>query len=326
MELSKEQDEQLSFYEAHYSPVVQSELVLKQSVRLADHTDAAARVCRFCGRGKPEVKFGMDAHAVPEFLGNKSIISMNECDDCNQFFGGGCEDNLAKWFGPVRAATQMKGKKNRIPTYKDKDIRIETGQKGLEIGIVSEDLESHLRFDGPFTFTIPVPMPSQPFVPLEAAKALVKAACSICPPDLLPECKPAIDWLMGRVQVKMSSFPVLIAFTPGNNPYRNGQLLLLKRKSAEKLPFLWCLLATGNYRFQFFVPLCPSDAWMVSDEVARFTTYHFPDVFGDKWPAGKTRFGVVDWASRDTQVREEKITFHVEKAEEVELKKPADSE
>ncbi|MHB8973722.1 MAG: hypothetical protein ACYC3X_26065 [Pirellulaceae bacterium] len=59
---------------------------------LRDHEDDADQRCRFCARGKPKVTFNKLAHAVADFLGNLSSISLNECDECNTFFGEGCED------------------------------------------------------------------------------------------------------------------------------------------------------------------------------------------------------------------------------------------
>ena len=248
---------------------------------------------------------------MPEFLGNKSLVSRNECDACNQLLAKKYEDDLAKWFGPLRTVSQIRGKSG-VPTYKNKNMRIEMGDKGLEIGIVAEDLESHLKFDGPFTFTLPVPASTQPFVPINAAKALIKIACSLCPPELLSECKPAIDWLMGRARAKMSMFPVLFAFTPGPMPYGDGRVLLLQRKSGANFPFLWCVVATANYRFQFFLPFCPSDAWMMKEKSVQLSLRHFPDVFGDEWQHGKTRFGTFDWSGTEPVVKEQSFSFHVE--------------
>ena len=44
------------------------------------------RVCRFCGKSKPKVKFCKKAHALSESLGNKFIINNEECDTCNELF------------------------------------------------------------------------------------------------------------------------------------------------------------------------------------------------------------------------------------------------
>ena len=319
MNLSKEQNDAVGFYDQHYSIVFDSELTVGRHIKLADQHDMEGRICRFCGLGKPQVTFRKVAHAVPEFLGNKSLVSQNECDACNEKLADEYEDHLSKWFGPMRTVSQIRGK-GGVPTYKNKDIRIEMGEKGLEIGIVAEELESSLKFDGPFTFKIPVPTPAQAHVPLRAAKALLKVACSICPPELLSECQPTIDWLMSRVNARLSMFPVLFAFTPGPNPYRDGKVLLLRRKSDANLPFLWCVLATANYRFQFFVPFCPSDTWITPGASVQLTLPHFPDVFGDKWPHGKTGFGVFDWSGTEAVVRDQSVSFHVDRVEKVDIK------
>lgn len=44
------------------------------------------RVCRFCGRSMPDVKFKKVAHALSESIGNKHIINNEECDSCNENF------------------------------------------------------------------------------------------------------------------------------------------------------------------------------------------------------------------------------------------------
>jgi hypothetical protein len=45
------------------------------------------RKCRFCGKSNPEVSFKKKAHLIPEFLGNKMLLSDFECDSCNYEFG-----------------------------------------------------------------------------------------------------------------------------------------------------------------------------------------------------------------------------------------------
>jgi hypothetical protein len=311
MNLSKTQADAVAFYDQHYRVVFDSALREARPVKLTDPEGDKGRICRFCGLGKPDVTFKSVAHAVPEFLGNKSLVSQNECDTCNQALANQYEDHLSKWFGPMRTVSQIRGKSG-VPTYKKNDMRIEMGSSGLEIGVVAEDLESHLKFDGPFTFTLPIPTKSQPFIPINAAKALIKIACSLCPPGLLGECKPAIDWLMGRAKARMSMFPVLFTFTPGPMPYGDGKLLLLQRKTNEKFPLIWCIVATANYRFQFFVPFCSADAWMLKESSVQLSFHHFPDVFGDDWQHGKTRFGVMDWSGTEPVVKESSFSFHVE--------------
>ena len=325
MSHTKQQKKAIDFYNKHYTPVFVSDLLSGNAIQLADHANDEVRMCRFCGLGEPDVTFRKIAHAIPEFLGNKIITSQNECDSCNKKLADEYEDHLAKWFGPLRAVSQIKGK-NGVPTYASKDIRIEGSDQGLKMGIVTEDIESLLKSEGPFVFKVPVPTPAQQYVPIRAAKALLKTVCSICPADLLIEVQPTIDWLMSRRNARMSMFPVLFAFTPGPNPYADGKVLLLRRKSDADLPYIWCVLATANYRFQFFVPFCPKDKWMAPGKDLNITMRNFPDLFGDTWPHGKTKFSILDWSGEEPVVREQSLSFHVESAEEVEIGAEKDPE
>src|SRR4051812_14719952 len=120
-------------YATRYEIIAQHRFVTPRPILLADHVreDKAARRCRFCHRGEPEVTFKSDAHAVPEFLGNRSILSLNECDSCNTFFATEYEDHLSKWSLFARSASQVRGKKKK-PTFKNPEetLRVGTGERG----------------------------------------------------------------------------------------------------------------------------------------------------------------------------------------------------
>lgn len=45
--------------------------------------DVQKRVCRFCGKSVPDVKFDKRAHAIQDALGNKLLFCYEECDTCN---------------------------------------------------------------------------------------------------------------------------------------------------------------------------------------------------------------------------------------------------
>lgn len=53
------------------------------------------RKCIFCGN--ENAKFTTVAHTVSENIGNKSLISHFECDECNQSFDKMFEDDLGKY-------------------------------------------------------------------------------------------------------------------------------------------------------------------------------------------------------------------------------------
>ena len=171
-------------YEQHYQIVVNLPLVDKEPIRLCDHEHDSERKCRFCGKSKPEVSFKNEAHAIPEFLGNKSLILMNECDICNGFFAREYEDHLAKWFGPMRSLCQMQGKKG-TPKYKSDKFIAARGNKGLELFINSNSSIMNIKEGSSGSFKIPVEMKTKPYIPVRAAQAFIKSAISVLPKELL---------------------------------------------------------------------------------------------------------------------------------------------
>jgi len=310
----------MAFYDQHYQIVIDLPLVTKTPVKLRDHESVVERKCRFCGKSKPEVSFRNTAHAIPECLGNKSLISMNECDICNEFFADEYEDHLAKWFGPMRSLCQMRGKEG-IPKYKSKDFTAERGNKGMELFINSDSsIINSIKEGVPRTFKIPVPMKTDPYIPIRAAKAFIKSAISILPKELLCECENTILWLLGKATVNVDKFPVLYAFTPGLNPYKNGIVMICRRKSPnEEIPSLWFIIGITNFLFQIMIPFCKSDSWMAygkenTFEITKFPTL-FPKEYEDKY--GDTVWYCEDWACDKPTVQNREASFHFDKIEKV---------
>lgn len=77
------------------------------------------RVCRFCHKTDKEVKFSNEAHVLPQFAGNRNLMSYFECNECNDHFSL-YEDSLAKYIGITRTIHQVKGKAaTKVPKFKD---------------------------------------------------------------------------------------------------------------------------------------------------------------------------------------------------------------
>lgn len=173
-----------------YEIIAHSPFVAPRPILLADHPreDKVARRCRFCRRAQPDVTFTSDAHAVSEFLGNRSILSLNECDDCNAHFATEYEDHLAKWSLFARSVSQVRGKRKK-PTFKNPEetLCVRSSERGLEIHLTDPALMGNLAEGEPYEFTVPTDASSQPYVPIRAAKALVKTACSVCPSQAIAQ-------------------------------------------------------------------------------------------------------------------------------------------
>lgn len=309
-------EEATRYYAERYDVVARYALAAERKIYLKDHLDDASRFCRYCGRGRPAVSFTSVAHAVPEFLGNRSVISLNECDECNHYLALNYEDHLSKWSLFARAASNVAGKKK--PTFKnpDESLRIDAGASGLKITISDPDSLGDLPTQsGPYTFTISADTTSQPYIPIRAAMALIKIACSVCPTADFNECAPAIGWLMGRVRVQIPGLRVLYAFTPGPINDNASEVILLRRKIDEPIPLLWCLVQFRHHRLQVFVPFCPADrAWMAVDRPVTVRFEHFPSRFGPDWQYGAGKYEFMDWSGTEAARTSATASFHINRA------------
>lgn len=308
-------DEAMRYYAERYDVLARHPLAAERKILLKDHLDDASRSCRYCSRTAPTVSFANVAHAVPEFLGNRSVLSLNECDECNHYLANNYEDHLGKWSLFARATSNVAGKNK--PKFKNpqKSLQIEAAASGPKITITDPDLLSDLMTqDGPYTFTLPADATSQPYVPIRAAMAMIKIACSVCPTAHFNECVPAVSWLMGQAKVEIPGLPVLYSFTPGPINDKASEVILLRRKVDEPIPFLWCLVQFRHHRLQVFVPFCPADAWMAVSGPITISCIHFPSRFGPDWQYGDGDYKVMNWSGTEAVRTSATASFHINKA------------
>jgi hypothetical protein len=127
------------------------------------------RVCRFCGRSSPTVSFGKTAHAIPAFLGNRSVFSLYECNECNNAFSEYLEDHFAKMLHGVRTLLRIRGRKS-IPDYKTKrkQSRIEVIGNCIEIRHTATDLVASIDEQND---SAAINLETQQFVPLAVSNS-----------------------------------------------------------------------------------------------------------------------------------------------------------
>ena len=68
--------------------------------------------CRYCGESSTRY-FRTEAHAFPEGLGNRWVISRDECDKCNELFSK-YDDAIVRAVGPFLTLGGVKGKANKV--------------------------------------------------------------------------------------------------------------------------------------------------------------------------------------------------------------------
>jgi hypothetical protein len=177
----------------------------------------------------------------------------------------------------------------------DEKFRIDSKPGAVNICVPGSNSVDDLMVDGELPQTIPLrgDLRSQPYVPVEAVKAIVKFACSICPKGELGQIQCAIDWVRGRREAQFTTFPVGFAFTPGAESAgeRASHVILVRRKNDGPEPYLWFLIQFRNFRFQVPVPFCPADAGITWSRME-----HFQSLFLPSWPRGETTFSWLDWS------------------------------
>ena len=230
---------------------------LGETQTIVDPTD---KVCRFCGRRYPEVKFRKKAHAISEMLGNKEFVLKNECDTCNSFFGQKLEDDFGKYLGLGRTLSQIYGKEG-VPSYKAKDgkSRIDFTEQGIVIQC-REDTEFLEQHENYMLFHAV----RDAYTPLAVYKAIVKMALSLISYEQMPHFIDTVDWLKESSHMiskyDMNDYEYMIErFIPGNSPMRLRASGFIRKNTSIVAPYYIFLLEFSNYSYQIMVPCKSKD-------------------------------------------------------------------
>lgn len=247
-------EDSIQFYDTHYDILREWHLKPGDKVVLGDKQN---RVCRFCGRCSPAVKFNKVAHAIPEALGNKSIESTYECDECNESFGGGIENDLGNWTKPSRTFARIRGK-NGVPTLKKggegQGWRIEYVDAGFNITSYEADPVFQLDED---RRRITFQLKRDPFVPVAVLKAFMKIGLTLIPDDEVENFPELMSWVTATDHSRLfaEKCPMIRTFQPGPMPNDLITVFLLRRKAlVMDYPYMFLVLAYGNEVFQVQMP------------------------------------------------------------------------
>lgn len=268
----------LKWFSDHYAPIVDFQLITGEKHYLGKR---AQRHCRFCDRSEPKVTFHKQAHALPEFIGNKSLLSQFECDSCNDLFSEAIEDHFAKFFAPFNTLSQIRGKRG-IPTYRSstKKSRIEVGPDALQITAHADD--DLIRIDEEKRVLTVQTIP-QPFVPVAVYKCLTKMGLSVLPESEVEHYVVALRWIRDRDHRRPvfagGSLICLYTFVPGPHPLPGIKVLLFQRKrDADLVPHMVFVVAFGNWALQVFLPFSSQDQHLVGRPMK---LAHFPTPYGE---------------------------------------------
>ena len=234
-----------------------------QRVRIGE-SDKLERVCRFCGRSMPGVSFKQKAHAISEALGNKGLICLEECDECNRHFNETIEQDIINFFHFQLLFHGVKGK-NGNPTLKGEGLT------------VSYDSSSRERFgrdaivfkvnDLPDTrdpqkianyLSRQFSFPNEKYIPQNVYKCFCKFVLSLIDSQYIPYFKDTIKWI-NEPLTKRCLPPVWCCNMPmADTPF----IIIMQRKHRQKfLPYCWAILNISGSQFLFILPFSSCDKY-----------------------------------------------------------------
>jgi hypothetical protein len=269
--------------------------------------------CRCCKKPASELTFSTEAHAIPELLGNRQLVSTDECDECNKHFALHVEDHLGKFTKPYRVMGQVRGKK-KVPSYKSiKGLSRVDLKPSIGFEIQQYDGDPFVEIDKEnkqliFHFIIEKHCPSAVY------KALVKSAISIMPEEELENFEHARRWIMCSDHTKTLFKPLMLLmyFVPGPKPHRETSIMLLRKKmqsTESRLPYCIFVIAFGNLQLQIMVPAISDNRQ--NDEQVQMNFPRFPSAFGADWPYGEPKATTIDLSSGEyIEPREFTLSMH----------------
>lgn len=244
--------------------------------------DKDKRKCRFCGEGKAEKKsFNLKAHAIPEALGNKDVVLLEECDECNREFGRAVEPHLVRMFDIPRALYGIKGKGgNPLIQYSQADIFNRNGTfvirtRGSDAaldpvnGQGSDEPPSKVRLG-----TV------SGFIPLAAYRGFCKMALSLVPESHRPALRRTAAWLLNKYGNDLPLPNLAANILPADND-QPWQLAVYVREDDDQHigPHVVGEYTMGRFVYVFALPFSDRDDSDLSGQsfenlYRAFTHYH----------------------------------------------------
>lgn len=274
------------------------------------------RVCRFCNKKEPEVKFKNAAHVIPESLGNRYLISAFECDTCNTR-SGRYDDHLSHFLGVSRTLNKTRGKE-KVPTFKspDKNIRAEQSEfYGIKdaITISRENVSDESFSFDPSTGMGKLTFKKASYIPLLVYKSVLKMALTCVNGPHAAFYQLAIRYLMSnQLDNEVTGVSKLYSYhVPLGMGWEVPFAAIYKKKDLiSPIPTHIFMIYFQNTIFQLFIPLHLSDIKLLNNKT--IPLYWCPPLFGDLRDAFETPVQIRDYDLTSTELvkgEEETIVY-----------------
>lgn len=262
----------------------------------------AMRICRYCHKGIPDTKFDEVAHTISEGFGNKGIITNDECDACNGYFGQEVEPALIEYLDFFRVFYGVQGKNGKIHH-----------KYGGNYEMVKED-DGNLKLDVVVSDEKIASMPAEKLGPLilkshravakqDIYRSLVKYALGILQPELMGEFANTIEWLLGNKVI--DKLPLARLEVTAQYKEQPAVAVMIRTSGETTLPYAVSEIHIMNNRFLIIIPMCDERDVPFLD-----------NSYWDKFVNVFKMYGARNWQLQDFSEKEKKVlTMNVNFAE-----------
>lgn len=233
------------------------------------------RKCRFCFKKPPLVSFKNKAHAISQGIGNNNVISLDECDDCNERFSREIEPSLISYLSLYRAIFGIKGR-NGIKKIKANKFEL-FRQDGEVIINMKDNLRPVIEDD---KYQISLPQIGR-YTPSSVYKCLVKYFLSVVDHEYLEGFKDTIKWVNGE-QLFENELPK-VAVSLNNQEFTEFPIItiFIRKRPIFEIPYAFAELRFTIFRYVYLIPFSKEDQkhFLSEDEYSVFWKYlkHFKD-------------------------------------------------
>lgn len=283
--------------------------VLGESRVAIGERDKHKRICRFCNNTREEVSFELDAHAISEGLGNKTIYLYDECDGCNIHFGKNLEQNIITYLSLFRTIFKVKGKnkgkgKGGKKKFSGRNFNLEHNEK---IKLTFNSIEDRPeKYEMPYNLHLDA---GEEITLQKIYKSLCKYFLSVIPSEYLPAFTKTIDWINGKSEI--DTLPKVAELISYHAFSLQPRIVTYVRKVNDfSIPY-----AVGEFYFTcrlfvFIIPLTTNDDRDFTDS-ADFKRY---------WQTFKHYDKALGWDFKDYSINTPQpfsITLNLQKEDEI---------
>ena len=259
-----------SSFQRHYAPIYLYDGEKEEVQRIGQK-----HVCRFCGNTESK-KFKNIAHTIPQCTGNKTLFSLDECDDCNSIFSR-YETDFSAHGLTMRTLLGMKGKSG-FPKIKTPKFSMERDEGGLRSHInTSKEIphkdgrDPEVVFKVDFannTQVVEIGLPGEPHRPLYVFKSLLKMAFSVMPTtENIDTDFEDLKVFLLNIDARLNDDGDTMFFNMFHNtlsmvPRKPLLILSKKRDPNQNMPTYCLVMLYGAFTYQVFLPFYEQDKWL----------------------------------------------------------------